>query len=336
MRGEEEMKEQKRRSQITWKVLPCAIMLVVMFVSPCMGVEDPTKYPSKPISMIIPYGPGAMNDTTGRKLAELTSKILGQPIVVVNKPGGGAVLGVTSVANAAPDGYTIGIAVYSALVVIPHTRSVPYNTKEDFTWIMAYGDTTMFFCVRADSRWKTFKDFIAEARKNPGKLNYSTVGTMGAQHIFMEYVFSREKVKLNHVPGEASEISTNLLGGHIDAAMAILKPWLGKGGLRALAILEKKRLDMIPDVPTFSELGYEDEIEAPRWIGLFAPKGLNPFVQKKLDDAFRKASEDPSFKELCAQWSLEPHFRDSASFKAAVLRDFDSQRKVLKELGFIK
>jgi tripartite-type tricarboxylate transporter receptor subunit TctC len=326
----------RRRFEGFWRGLPWVIVFWMVIIRPCVGAEDAARYPSKPITMVVQFAAGGLADLTGRKLADSASKILGQPVVIVNKVGGAGVLGATAVAKADPDGYTIGTISYSAAVIVPHLRSVPYNTKEDFMWIMQYADMTQIFCVQTESRWKTFKDLIEEARKNPGKLNYATAGPLGGQHIFLEYVFSLEKVKLNHVPvGGAAEVITKLMGGHIDAGISSdMAPHMRSGKFRAFGLQGEKRLEAFPDIPTFYELGYK--VDAPLWIGLCAPKGLDPRIARKLGDAFKKAYEEPSFKELCATLVMTPLYRDSESFKAIVLRDLDSQGKILKELGFAK
>lgn len=328
--------EKERKYRNFWKFITWGMTFFVLIVRPCVGAEDPAKYPSRPITLVVTFAAGGLGDLTGRRLADLASKVLGQPVVVVNKVGGAGVIGVTAVAKADPDGYTIGIISYSAPVIVPHLRSVPYNTKEDFTWIMQYADMTQIFCVQTESRWKTFRELIEEARKNPGKLNYATAGPLGGQHIFLEYVFSLEKVKLNHVPvGGAAEVITKLMGGHIDAGISSdMAPHMRSGRFRALALQGEKRLEPFPDIPTFYELGYK--VDAPLWIGICGPKGLDPRIVKKLADAFKKAYEEAAFKELCATLVMTPIYRDSESFKTIVLRDFDSQGKILKELGLAK
>jgi len=330
------MIEQKGKFNITWTVLSLLIVASLALVHPSLGAEDPAKFPSKPITLIVQFAAGGVADLTGRKLADLGSKVLGQPVVVVSKAGGGGVIGANAVAKAEPDGYTIGVISWSAPVVIPHLRPVPYNTKEDFTWIMLYADLSQIFCFQTESRWKTLKEFIEEARKNPGKLNYATPSPLGGQHILMEQVFAIEKVKLNHVPvGGGAEVVTKLLGGHIDAGIAAEMPTQVRAGrVRGLAVQGEKRMEQFPDIPTFFELGYK--VEAPLWIGLCAPKGLDPRIHKKLYDAFKKAYEDPSFIELLGTLYCTPNFKDSESFKALVLKDFDAQGRVLKELGMAK
>lgn len=330
------MKEQKRKFKISWKAFLYAMAFFTVVSSPCKGAEDPTKFPSRPITMIIQFGPGGNTDLSARKLADLASKILGQPIVIENKPGGGGVIGATAVAKAVPDGYTIGTNSVANLIYAPHLRSVPYKTKEDFTYIMQYTEFTCIFAVRSDSPWKTFKEFMEETRKNPGKLSYTTPGPTTAQHIFVEQVSSMEKVKLNHVPvGGGAELVSLLLGGHVDAGLTgELIPHVQAGKLRGLAVQGEKRFPQLPDIPTFYELGYK--LASLSWRGLYAPKGLDAHIFKKLYDAFKKAHEDPSFRELCASLFLTPILMDPESFKATVFKDFDDQGRILKELGFVK
>lgn len=330
------MEKQKRKFKINWKVFLYGIVPFMMLVNPRAGAEDPTKFPSKPITMIIHFAAGGSTDLTGRKLADLASPILGQAIVCENKVGGAGVIGINAVAKAKPDGYTVGTVSYSATVIAPHLREVPYNVKENFTWIMQYAEYPQAFCVLADSPWKTFKEFIEAGRKNPGKLTYATAGARSGQYILMEQVALAENVKIVHVPTHGgSEVVIHQLGGHVDGSLAAeLAPHILSGKVRALAVAGEKRLSLIPDVPTFSELGYK--LESPLWLGLCVPKGVDPLVVKKLHDAFKKASEDPSFKELCTTLVVTPVYRDSESFEKMVIKDFDSQATLLKKLGFTK
>ena len=316
-----------------WRFFSWVIILLLVLVDSSLGAEEPAKYPSKPITMIIQWAAGGTTDLSGRKLAELAGKILGQPIVVENKVGGSGVIGINAVAKALPDGYTIGTITYSANVIIPHLRSVPYNTREDFTYLMQYGEYGMIFSVLTDSPWKTFKDFIKEAQKNPGKLKYASPGPSSGQHIFMEQVFKVEKVKVNHIPaGGGAETTRQLLGGHLDGAITPdFIPYIKVKKVRGLAAQTEKRLEEVPDIPTFIELGYK--VDSPNWMGICAPKGLDPLITKKLLDSFKRAYDDPSFQELMAKLYLPTIFRGPDSFKALVLKDYETQGRVLKELG---
>ena len=330
------MKEKHRNNLLGWGLLVCGIIIWNLWIPPCWGAEDPDKFPSKPITMIIHFAVGGSSDLTGRKLADFGSKILGQPIVPENKVGGAGVIAISAVSKANPDGYTIGTFSYSASVIAPHLRTVPYNVKKDFTYIMQYAEYPQAFCVLANARWKTFKEFIEEARKNPNKLTYATAGAKSGQHILMEQVALAEKVKITHVPTHGgSEVVTQQLGGHVDGSLAAeLAPHVRSGNVRALAVAGEKRLDSMPDVPTFTELGYK--LESPLWLGFCAPKGLDPRIIKKLHDAFKKAYEDPSFKELCATLVMTPIYRGPEAFKEMVIKDYDGQARILKQLGFMK
>lgn len=330
------MKAQRRSSLIDWKVLTVGLISFLIFADLGFAAEDPTRYPSKPITFIVPWGVGGSTDLSCRKIADLAGRNLGQPIVVINKAGGGGVIGQTAGAKADPDGYTIVSFTHSSSVIVPHLRSVPYDIKKDFTYILQYGAYSFIFCVQANSPWKTFKEFVAEAQKKPGQMNYSSSGPLSGQHIFMEQVFAIEKVKLNHIPTSGgNEATTQLLGGHLDGAIAPdFIPHIKAGNVRGLGVQSGKRFDWTPDIPTFYDLGYK--MPTVNWMGICAPSGLHPLILKKLGDAFKKAYEDPSFKESMAASFLPMVYKDSEAFKAMVFQDYDNQGKVLKELGFTR
>jgi tripartite-type tricarboxylate transporter receptor subunit TctC len=326
------MNKGERRAKRICEALFCGVLLAALMVSVSFAAEDPAKFPSKPITMIIQFGPGGVTDLTGRKLAELAGKTLGQPIVVENKPGGTGVTAFSAVAKASPDGYTIGTSAPPA-VILPHLRSVPFNPKEDFTWVMQYMDYVFGFGVLADSRWKTLKDFLEEARKTPGKLTVTYQGAKSITHIILEQLTTSEKVKIGYVTNSGGgELISLLLGKHVDAFLASEVVHIGTGKARGLAVLSDGRYNLMPDVPTFAELGYK--VEAPTWSGIFAPKGVDPRILKKLTDALKKAYDDPSFKELCTTLMIRPKFRDSDAFKKLAFEDFDRQAIILKNIGF--
>ncbi len=306
----------------------------------CAGKEDIANYPSKPITMIVPWGPGGSGDLTTRKISERASAILGQPIVIVTKPGGAGVTGTVLMSQSEPDGYTLGFATWSPFTIVPHIRAVPYKTKEDFTWIMQFGATAMTFAVLSSSPWKTFKDFVEAARKNPGKLKYSTPGPLSGQTILMETVFLQEKVKVTFVPvSGGNEGDIRLLGGHIDAMVSpTLASYMKEGKVRGLMLAQSRnRLEAFPDIPTHYELGYN--FDSPGWYGIFGPKGLDPQIIKKLEHAFLQACRESAFKDFMTQISHLAVCKDAETFKAQVYSDFDAEGVALKrliDLGMIK
>ncbi len=326
---------QEREFKLNSIAILLAMIASLMVISPGLA-EDPAQFPSKPITLICPWAAGGIGDLSSRMMADVAGKILGQTILVENKAGGAGVIGINAVAKAVPDGYTIGLMTYSANVIIPHLRSVPYDTKKDYTFIMQYCEAPMIFSVLKESPWKTFKEFVEEARKNPGKMKYSTPGPLSGQHIFMEQVFSVEKAKLTHIPvGGGIEATRQLLGGHIEGALTPdFIPYILEGKVRGLGVQPKIRIKAVPDIPTFLELGYK--IESPLWMGFAGPKGLHPIVLRKLFEACKKGYEDPAFQEFMAKMNWPTVFRDSEAFKEIVFRDFDIQGRVLKEMGLVK
>jgi tripartite-type tricarboxylate transporter receptor subunit TctC len=319
------------------KIFPGAAVLLGVLLTPCWGAEDPAKFPSKPITMVIQWAAGGTTDLSGRKIAEIAGKILGQPIVIENKIGGAGVIGVNAVAKAPADGYTIGTISASANTQVPHFRSVPYHPIDDFTFLMVYGKYAYVCCVLPDSPWKTFKDFIKDAQQNPGKYKYTTPGPLSAPHIVMEHIFKVEKVKASHIPvGGSSEAIRQLLGRHVDIATTPdFMPYIRSEKMRPLAVAEnEKRFAAIPDVPTMGELGYR--VELPNFLGICTPKGLDPRVEKKLFEAFKKASSDPSLQDLMEKLYLQMFFLDTPGFTALMKQEYENQGRVLRELGFVK
>jgi tripartite-type tricarboxylate transporter receptor subunit TctC len=330
------MGRQQRKLKFGFTVVSLATILVCALTSLGFGAEDTSKYPSRPIMLIVPWPPGGGSDLACRKIAELAGKVLNQQILIVNKAGGAGVIGTTALANAEPDGYTIGNVTSTTMVVTPNLRSVPFNPTKDFTFIVQIAEYPMPFCVKADSRWRTFKDFIEEARKTPEKLTYSTAGPLSIAHMFVEQIALEEKIKLTHVPVQGdAELIPQLLGGHLDAGLSnAFVEQVAAGKLRALAVASGERMKGLPNVPTFSELGYKVSMDP--FFGLAAPKGLDPLILRKLQDAFKQAWENPSFKEFEPTVGHNPVFKDSDSFRQFVLREFDEKGRILKKLGFAK
>src|SRR5512135_1565311 len=173
----------------------------------------PEKYPTKPITLLIGYPAGGSVDICARPFTSAAGKILGQPFIILNKPGGGSSVAMAILKNEKPDGYTIGLLI-SGAVMGQHLRAVPYDTAKDFTPIMQYGVYLYGLVVRSDSPWKTFKEFIDYAKNNPGKIRYSTGGSGTPQHLVMERLALKEKIKWTHIPFQGNGPAvTALLGG---------------------------------------------------------------------------------------------------------------------------
>jgi tripartite-type tricarboxylate transporter receptor subunit TctC len=284
------------------------VVLLLLNVSADEGIAQ-EKYPNKPIQFFVGYPAGGTTDLCARPLALAASKILGQPIVVLNKPGGASAVAMAFLKNEKADGYTIGILPTGA-ILSQHMRKVPYDSTKDFTPIMQYAVYLYGLVVKSDSPWKTFQEFVDYARANPGKVRYSTAGSGTAQHLVMERLAMQEKIKWTHIPfqGGGPAIAA-LLGGHVEASSQTTewKAHVEAGRLRLLAVYGERRMTDFPGVPTLLEIGLE--ITAPSIISLVGPRGLSPQVVETLDGAFKKAMEDPDFIKVSRQVDQPPLYR---------------------------
>jgi tripartite-type tricarboxylate transporter receptor subunit TctC len=293
-------------------------------------------YPTKPIHMIITFPPGGTVDPTTRALVEGVKKFLDQPIIIDNRAGGGGTVGLAEAAKEEPDGYHIVSFVVSGLTRVPHLRPLPYKL-EDIVPIMQFAQVPSGVAVQANSPWKTFKELVDYARKNPKKLKFSTQGVSIPQDISMQLIARKEGVSWILVPykGTAPALAA-LLGGHVDFACVSTDfiPHVKAGKLRGLAILDQRRLDDFPDIPTFGELGYDFLDEYITDVGFFigAPKGTPLSVIEKLDDVFHKSMEDPMFLQTMKNLQLRPFYRGHKELPAYLKKMSDEFGRLVKEL----
>ncbi len=293
-----------------------AALLTLSVASPVFAQET---YPSRPITMIVPFPPGGVADTTGRPTAAALEKVLKQPVVIANRPGAGGAVGNAAVANAKPDGYTILMAL-SSITVIPAAdllfdRKPAYSLDQLAPIALISADPTLLV-VHPSLPVKSLKELVALARSKPGQMSYSSSGIYGALHMPMEMFLHAAKLKMRHVPttGGGPAI-TALLGGHVEMTAggpAAISPHVNAGKLRPIASWGAKRHEAYPAVPTFKELGYD--IEYYIWAGMFAPKGTPEPVMKTLRDATRKAVEDPEFKGVMAKVNSPIQYMDAPDF----------------------
>ena len=290
---------ERRQFKIFWLAVILGLFLGIHVIPGAVFAQG--KYPTKPINFLIGYPAGGTTDVCARPLVAAAGKILGQPVVVVNKPGAASAVAMALLKNEKPDGYNIGI-LPSGAVLSQHMRKVPYDSIKDFTPIIQYGVYLYGLVVKPDSPWKTFKEFIDYAKANPGKIRYSTAGPGTPQHLVMERLALKEKIKWTHVPFEGGGPAiTALLGGHVEASSQTTewKKHVEAGTLRLLAVYGEKRMNDFPNAPTLLDLGYN--ITAPSLICIVGPKGLSPQIVETLHSTFKKAMEDPDFIKLGKQ-----------------------------------
>lgn len=291
-------------------------------------------YPSRPVTMIIPWPAGGSTDRHLRALAELASKHLGQPIVIENRPGAGGTLGPSTMAQTAkPDGYTIA-QFPLGLLRMPHMQKTNWDPLTDFTYIIGISGYTFGLTVKADSPYKTFKDYIEAARKQPGAINYGSTGTGSSPHLLMEELAGNAKVQLTHVPFKGNaDLQAALLGGHV-MAQSDASGWdkyVDGGQMRLLVTFGEQRTQRWPEVPTAQELGYGVVSTSP--YGLAGPKGMDPAVVKVLHDAFKKAMDDPKHIEVLGQLNQAMWYRNGDDYRKWAAETYTKDKALIERLG---
>jgi tripartite-type tricarboxylate transporter receptor subunit TctC len=317
-------------------LLTVAASLFVIFMMSdnieCAGPQD--TYPNGPVTMIVSWAAGGAADTSARAVAESSKRFLGQPIVVQNMAGAGGAQGAVYVAKAKPDGYTI-LYTTGSMVTQPHFEDVPYKVLEDYVPVIQVGGYPTMIVVRTDSKFKNFKDVVEFAKKNPGKLNYSTSGFGSIHHLLAELLFQTAGIELTHVPFQDLRQGVNaLLGGHLDLAAATPFDVVGhlqEGRVRSLGLFLGERYKGLPEIPTFKEQGYESVGFG--WWGVAVPKGTPPRIVQKLHDAFKQGLDNPPFTTVMSNLKTPILYLNSQDFANRWKEDFDKYAKVAKRLS---
>jgi tripartite-type tricarboxylate transporter receptor subunit TctC len=292
------------------------------------------QFPSKPVTLIVPWPAGGSTDIYFRKLGEVTSKHLGQNLVIENRPGGSGNNGPTTMAKTAqPDGYTISQLTISAFRA-PHMQKVDWDPLKDFTYIIGLAGYTFGIVVKADSQFKTFQDLIAYAKANPGKLSYATPGTGTSLHLAMEEVAAKAGVQFLHIPFKGyADGAIALMGGHV-MVQVDSTGWakqVDAGAQRLLATLGDKRTRW--GAPTVKELGVDTVSNSP--FGLVGPKGMQPQVVKVLHDAFKKSLDDPEYLKTLATLDQPAWYQSSEDYAKWAAETFKAERMTIERVGLL-
>lgn len=277
------------------KLMKMMVQVLVILLAPALAVGA---YPEREITVYNGSTAGGVTDLAARLLSETASKEFGQPVVVVNKPGAAHTICANLVANAKPDGYSLGTLSSSAFTQVPHYRKVPFDVWKDFTWIGTYTEYTSRLVVKMDAPWKTLNEFLDYAQKNPGQIIYGSDGHGMGTHVLMEYIaLKRGGINWKHVPiAGGPKLATALLGGHIHAwsAAGTHVQMIKDKQLRLLVAFNNVRMKAAPDVPTLMELKITD-ISVGTSLVIIGPKGLPEPIVKKLEGAYVKAMKEPSY-----------------------------------------
>jgi len=292
---------------------PVLLSAFILFMA-LSGFSFAAGFPEKAITLIVPYPAGGSTDVVIRPLAEAAGKILGQPVLVENKGGGGGAVGTGSIVGKEPDGYLLSVVVPS-LHRAAHINKLSFDTVQDLSPIIRVGGYLYGVLVRPDSKLKTLPELIQAAKASPGELAYMASGIGTGGHIAAEEMAANAGVKFNHLPSKGDqESSASLLGGHVDF-ISTTSGWipLGEAGQRKLiATYGEARVKRFPDVPTVKELGYKVVHDSP--IGIVGPKGLSAERVKILHDAFHKALSDPAFLKAMGSYEMPVLYQNTADF----------------------
>jgi len=297
-----------------------------------------SRYPEKPVSVIVPMSPGGGTDQVGRAFAEALKQQLGQSFVVENVPGAGSAIGTTKLHGAKPDGYTLGIV--GGFLVSTSLQGAAKFPATDLTHLARLSQETFVLAVLADSPWKTLTDYAGASRREPGKITLATAGSGAMTHLAAEALSQKSAGKFNliHFAGGAKEIAA-VLGGHVSGGVfsqVEILPHAGPGGkLRILAAFSDQRTDKLPAVPTLKELGIQGVPPGP-WQGLAAPRGLPGAVKGRLVEAAAKAAEDPAWRDFLGKNGLTGSFLAGPELDAFIRQEIEMIGGLMKAIGLVK
>ncbi|HET7160646.1 MAG TPA: tripartite tricarboxylate transporter substrate binding protein [Burkholderiales bacterium] len=312
-----------------------AAVLLWSFASAAALAQAPVSYPTKPIRLVVPYTPGASNDTLSRATAQSMSPILGQSIIIDNRPGAGGMIGAEHVARAEPDGYTILNVQASFATNVAIRAKMPYDVFKDYAYIGMMTKSPMIIVVHPSLPVKSTKELVSLARKRPGELNYGSSGTGGSNHLATELFAKAANIRIVHVPYKSIGLAiTDLLGGNVQLVITSLPSALTQvkaGRLKALGVATTTRSAFAPEIPTVSEGGVPYAAEL--WWGLAAPAKTPADIVNRLSDALRRAMQTTQLKEQYAREGGEPIPMTPHEFTQYVFAEVNRWRQVVKDAG---
>jgi tripartite-type tricarboxylate transporter receptor subunit TctC len=326
-----------RRRVIAAIAIAVAALLPAIFASQAPALAQ--AFPTKPITLIVPWPAGGSTDISMRAIAKGAEKHLGQPIIIDNKGGASGTLGpATMAATAKPDGYTISqIPITIFRLPLMKNQKVSWNPDTDFSYIVHLTGYAFAVGVRGESPFKKWQDVIDHAKANPGKVTYGSPGAGTSLHIGMELIAGQAGIKLTHVPFKGDgEQRAAVLGGHIDMAVggSGLVPFVGDGTMRALMIWTKDRAKAWPDVPTLKDLGYPWVFDSP--FGVAGPKGMDPKIVQILHDAFKKSIEDPETLAVLDKFFMVANYADQKGYLDIIKQTTAYEKEALEKTGLAK
>ena len=319
------------------RLLTAATILAGLMATTPLRAESPAEFPSKPVTLIVPFAPGVAADLLFRAIADLAAKHLGQPIIIDNKTGGSGTLGISQMAaTAKPDCYTIAqmpIPVFR----LAHMQKVTYDPVKSFTFIIVLAGYNLGAVVKSDSPFKKWQDVIDYAKANPGKFTYATIGAATTNALAIELAARESGVQMTHIPSKGGgESIAALLGGHVNMMVEspAWAPLVATGEFRLLLTLGSQRTRKWPDVPVLKELGYSFDFDSP--TGIAGPKGMDPVIVQKIHDAFKKAYDDPKAVEIYDKFEFSQRYMNSADYTVLAAKLTADEKAMLEKVGLAK
>ena len=294
-------------------------------------------YPNRPIRLVVAFAAGGTTDFVARQLAERAKASLGQNIVVENKPGANGAIGAEFVAKSEPDGYTLFFSTAGALAINPSMRSdLPYDPIKDFTPIVPVARNTVLFAVNPTLGVATAQEMIARAKEKPGTITVAITGVGAISHLAIEMLQIAAGIKLQYVPYRgAGQAVADFIGGQLNAMSAevpVLMPQIKAGKAKILAVSAQNRSEVLPEVPTFAELGYPDVV-ADNWSGVLAPPKTPPAIVARLNQAFNAVVRDPEVRRRFAENGVSTIGGTPEDLTELIKSETSRWRKVVKETG---